>query len=67
MSGPFQRISPADGFENPANILKNVDLPDPLVPVKTSAPLSCEDTFTCLRICCAFLIQETFRRRSRGI
>lgn len=67
MSWPFQRISPAEGFENPASIRKKVDLPDPLVPVRTRAPPSWRETLTWRRICCAFLMQETFLRRRRGV
>lgn len=67
MSWPFQRISPAEGLEKPASIRRKVDLPDPLVPVRTRAPPSWRETFTCFRICWAFLMQETFFRRRRGV
>lgn len=66
MSWPFQSISPADGFEKPANMRKNVDLPEPLVPVSTSAPPSWRETFMWRKICWAFLIHETLFSRSRG-
>lgn len=66
MSCPFHRILPAEGRENPANIRKNVVLPEPLVPDSTSALPSWIETLTFLRICWAFRIQDTWSSRSRG-
>lgn len=66
MSCPFHRISPAEGLENPASILRKVDLPEPFAPVRTRAPPSWIEMFVWRRICWAFLMQETLLRSSRG-